>query len=67
MDLGHLQKAEDCFRRAIELNANYPEIYNNLGTVLEETYQLVEAEAAYCRAIALNPDIQKLIIIWEFF
>jgi tetratricopeptide (TPR) repeat protein len=39
----------------VELDADYPEAWNNLGSALEDLNQVQEAIDAYRRAIALNP------------
>lgn len=50
-------EAERFYRRAIELNPNNAEVYNNLGVVyFDDESRHIEAERAYRRAIELKPD-----------
>ncbi len=52
-----LEEAIACYRRAIELNPRYAEVYNNLGFVLQFQNKLDEAVACYRKAIEYNPDL----------
>ena len=49
------KSAEASFRRAINLNPNYADAYNNLGASLSKQGKAVEAVSAYQKAINLNP------------
>ncbi|CAD5961577.1 hypothetical protein PCC9214_03223 [Planktothrix tepida] len=53
---GQLQNAIISYRRAAQLNPNFPWIYHNLGEVLAENGQLLEAMQAFQQAVKLNPD-----------
>ena len=53
--LKKLKEAEFCFRKAIQLNPNYPTAHSNLGVILRDLGQLIEAEFYYRKAIQLNP------------
>ena len=55
-NLGKLKEAEFCFRKAIQLNPNYPNAYSNLGIILRDLGRLKEAEFSYRKAIQLNPN-----------
>ena len=44
------------YDRAIALNPNYPEAYNNRGVVLVDLRRLAQALESYDHAIALNPN-----------
>jgi tetratricopeptide (TPR) repeat protein len=56
LELGQLDRAISCYRRAIELQPSYAEAYHNLGEVLSVMGQWEEAIAAYRQAIDLNPN-----------
>jgi len=53
---GWPDKAEACYRMALELTPDYPEAHNNLGAALQDLGRLEEAVACHRRAIALKPD-----------
>ncbi len=44
------------YERAIEIRENYPEAYNNMGTVFRDQQKTEQAEASYRRAIAFRPN-----------
>ena len=53
---GNFRYAEDLYKKAIELNPD-AQTYSNLGTVLaEDETRYAEAEAAYRKAIKLDPN-----------
>ncbi|WP_223427785.1 tetratricopeptide repeat protein [Tateyamaria pelophila] len=54
--LGILDKAEQGFRRASEINPKYPDAHNNLGVTLKDQGKLDEAIASYQQALELKPD-----------
>lgn len=47
--------AIDTYRRAIELQPNFPDAYCNLANALKEKGQVVEAEECYNTALRLCP------------
>ncbi len=49
-------EAEKYFRRAIELNPNYAEAYNNLGNLFNDTGRIEEAKEFYLKALSIKPD-----------
>jgi protein O-GlcNAc transferase len=51
-----LHKAEELFSRAIEINPDVAEAYNNRGNALYGLKRLDEALASFDKAIALKPD-----------
>ncbi len=53
--LGSWEQAVEWFRRAIEVNRNYPTIYFNLAAALAHLGRLVEAHSAIRAGLALNP------------
>ncbi|MEG5066020.1 tetratricopeptide repeat protein [Microcoleus sp. B3-A4] len=55
LELGQLERAISCYRRAIQLQPSYADAYHNLGEVLSARGQWEEAIAAYRQAIDLNP------------
>jgi tetratricopeptide (TPR) repeat protein len=50
------REAVAAYRRALELDANLPDAWLNLGRLLHERGDLAEAERSYRRAVALQPD-----------
>lgn len=59
VDFGVLHRlidlAIDTYRRAIELQPNFPDAYCNLANALKEKGQVVEAEDCYNTALRLCP------------
>lgn len=53
--LGRHAEAVDSFRRAVDLQPNFPYACNNLGVALEHLGRPADAVEAYRRAIALDP------------
>ncbi|MBI3898538.1 MAG: tetratricopeptide repeat protein [Gammaproteobacteria bacterium] len=47
------------FHKALAIRPNYAEVYNNLGSALQERGRLEEAVASYRKAIALKPDFAE--------
>jgi tetratricopeptide (TPR) repeat protein len=58
LELGQLERAISCYRRAIQLQPSYADAYHNLGEVLSVIGQCEEAIAAYRQAIELNPNFE---------
>lgn len=52
-----LKGAQSCWREALRLDPTLPEAHANLGFVLDQSGEWVEAEACYRRSIALNPNL----------
>ena len=52
---GHIELAIDTYRKAIELQPNFPDAYCNLANALKERGQVAEAEACYNTALQLCP------------
>ena len=61
-ELGMLKNAEINFRKAIDINKNYPEGYFNLANVLNILNRKHEAHTFYLEAIRLNPNYFEAII-----
>ena len=57
---GEVQKAVECFKKAIKLKPDYPEAHNNLGNTLKEQGDLAAAIASYNTALSLNPNHPKI-------
>ncbi|PYS49294.1 MAG: hypothetical protein DMF68_10420, partial [Acidobacteria bacterium] len=53
---GDLSKAEELYRKTIELSPKDANIYVNLGALLKATGRRTEAEVAWRKAIELNPN-----------
>jgi tetratricopeptide (TPR) repeat protein len=58
---GNSAEAVAWFRRAIELQPDYPQGFNNLGLMLKDMRQFGEAEACLCRAVAIKPDYPEAL------
>ncbi|MBD69746.1 hypothetical protein CMK21_06440, partial [Candidatus Poribacteria bacterium] len=56
---GELDQAIQAYHRALEINPNYSEAYNNLGNVLKEQGKLDDAVLAYRSALGINPDYSE--------
>lgn len=56
---GQIAVAEQAFRRASELDPEFPDAHNNLGNVLKDQGRLDEAAACYARALELKPDFAE--------
>jgi tetratricopeptide (TPR) repeat protein len=52
---GYIQTALTYYQQAIALHTNLPEVYYNLGSILQEQGQWSEAIAFYHQALKLNP------------
>lgn len=52
---GQLDSGERLFRRALELDPEFPDIWNNLGVLLRRQGRLDEGIAALEKALALDP------------
>ena len=55
-DKSTYDKAVAAFRRAIELDPNYPSAYNGLGVALRSAGDLEGAIANWTKAVELKPD-----------
>lgn len=53
---GHLDQAEECYHRALEISPDYAEAHNNLGNALNDLRKHEEAVASYRRALDIKPD-----------
>ena len=49
-------KAEESYKKALELKPDYAEAYSNLGSALYYLGRLPEAESIFLKALALKPD-----------
>ena len=54
--LGLLDKAFELFNRALSINPNYSDAYNNIGGILKDQGKLKDAVAYYEKAISFKPD-----------
>ena len=55
-DLGQFENAELAYKRAIEVNPNYFEAYNNIAIIQHKFGKLEQAEVSYKKVIELKPD-----------
>jgi tetratricopeptide (TPR) repeat protein len=69
--LSDWEEAVVCFNRAIKLQSNYPEAYNNLGLALNNLGKLEEALINFIKALELKPNYERphnnIIRILTFF
>jgi Flp pilus assembly protein TadD len=52
---GELDKAEESFKKALQLNPRHPIAYNELGMVYRRQGKFAEARASYAKALELFP------------
>ena len=57
---GRTQEIIYWLRKAISINPNLPDAYNNLGNALKEQSDLQAAINAYRQALAINPNLPKV-------
>ncbi len=55
-ELNRLEEATMYYLKAIELNAEMPQVWNNLGLIYEATLKYQQAEEAYLKAIELQAE-----------
>ncbi|MEX2719869.1 MAG: tetratricopeptide repeat protein, partial [Candidatus Wukongarchaeota archaeon] len=54
---GDIEKAIECFDKAIEIDPNFAEAWYNKGRALEELGKTKEADACIMHAFKLNPSL----------
>ena len=54
-DLGRLDEAEACYRRALQIDPHNANVLSNLGATLSDLGRPDEAEASYRRALQIKP------------
>ncbi|NNK79096.1 MAG: tetratricopeptide repeat protein, partial [Litoreibacter sp.] len=57
--LGQLDRAIEGFRKASELNPEFPDAYSNLGNAYKAQGKLSAAVGSFARALALKPDFAE--------
>jgi superkiller protein 3 len=55
MNSGRTDEAIDHYQKALQINPNYAEAYNNLGNALFQTGRSNEAIDQYKKALEINP------------
>jgi protein O-GlcNAc transferase len=60
--LGQLEPAINCYRRATELHPAYPEAHYNLGRALQILARYSEAESSFRKAVQLSPEDPGLLL-----
>ena len=58
-NIGEHEKAINCYKKAIEINPNYVNAYNNLGILLEELNHADEAKKNLEISLNLDPNKEK--------
>jgi len=53
---GKLEEAIEAYNKALAINPNYANAYNNMGAILQDQGKLEEAIEAYNKALAIKPD-----------
>jgi tetratricopeptide (TPR) repeat protein len=56
LNLGQIDIAVRCFKKALCLKSDYVDAYNNLGNALKKQGKNEEAKDQYIKALELNPD-----------
>ena len=68
-EVGDLDSAEAAYRKAVIVQPNYAEAYNDLGVILESRKNLEAAEGAYRKALQTNPKLgaahSNLALLYE--
>ncbi len=59
------EEAIECYNKAIELNSNYSDAYNNKGIVLNYLNKYNEALECYDIAIEINPNYSLIYYIYN--
>lgn len=54
VSLGEMEKALDCYDKAILLNDNFYDAYNNKGLLLTTLFRLEEAKESFYKALEIN-------------
>jgi tetratricopeptide (TPR) repeat protein len=62
IEQGRLSSAEKCFKKAVKLNPNYVEAYNNLGNILQLQGKNDQAVVCLKKAIEIEPDFAQAYI-----
>ena len=55
-DSGKIKESIDCYKKAIELNPNFPNAYDNLGNALNYDEKIMEAIECFKKSIDLDPN-----------
>ncbi|MBN1913652.1 MAG: tetratricopeptide repeat protein [Candidatus Omnitrophica bacterium] len=53
---GNIEEALACYQKAIIIDSNFPEAYNDIGIILEAKGQLEQAKYMYLKAVEIAPD-----------
>ncbi|HEV2269390.1 MAG TPA: tetratricopeptide repeat protein [Steroidobacteraceae bacterium] len=59
---GQAEAAIGTYRQCLSISARHPEIFNNLGTVLDQLGRLPEAVECFQRALALDPSYVRPLV-----
>ena len=54
-----LKESEESYKKAVKLNPNFADAYNNLGVTQRELNKFVDSEYSYKKAIELNPNFAE--------
>ena len=60
---GRIEEAETSVRRALKLQPRNFEAYSNLSSILRRRGDLDGAEAAFRKALSINPDYERAMIL----
>jgi protein O-GlcNAc transferase len=55
-DQGRLDEAISCFQKALKINPNLVEVYNNLGNTFKDQGRLDEAISCFQKVLEINPN-----------
>jgi Flp pilus assembly protein TadD len=62
IEAGEVAEADECFRRALELDPNMAEALANRALLRERAGEVAEAEDFYRRATTINPDSHQIYL-----
>ena len=57
--LGHLEDAIECYKRAIVIKSDYPDAFNNMGNALKDQGKLEAAIDSFKIALSIKPDLYE--------
>ena len=67
IDQGNFTQAMSDYNKAIEINPNYAEAYNNRGIIYDKQGNFTQAMSDYNKAIEINPKLCRgLLQPWHY-
>jgi len=59
--LGNLDKAEEYFKRVLQINPEDPDTYVGLGVIAQSRHDPAQAKAYYEKALEIDPNCQEAV------